>query len=377
MKKPYFSIIIPTKNRPELLRDAIRSVLCQNFKDYELIVSDNFNDESTIKVIKGFLSNKHLKYIRTNSELNMPDHWEWMTLKASGKYVLILTDRSVLIQNSLNTIFSSIKKSGEKSVYSWGWNLYDNKNNVIFGDFLFPKNNLISMKSKDVIKNFLEPSSCFQYALPRGLNSCYRADVAKKIRNQYKKLFIPINPDFASAFMLLSQINELYYINQPLFLSQGLKISNGGKSVLSTALPYIETLGNINCYTHVPIKTPLVENLIFDDFIKIQKLTNKTTENEIDWIEYFIRCYKELLQKKKSKFIDKENLKFLQKEFYRALFQFDSEIQKKVYKKIKKMYFLKIKFYLKNSFLGYFLINLILSLKRKHKSILEAAGFNL
>ena len=51
MAKPFFSIVIPTKNRPELLRDAIRSVLLQNFDDYELIVSDNFNDERTKKLL--------------------------------------------------------------------------------------------------------------------------------------------------------------------------------------------------------------------------------------------------------------------------------------------------------------------------------------
>ena len=42
---PFFTVAIPTKNRPARLRDAIRSVLEQSFQDFELIVSDNSDDD--------------------------------------------------------------------------------------------------------------------------------------------------------------------------------------------------------------------------------------------------------------------------------------------------------------------------------------------
>ena len=48
-RQPFFSIVIPTKNRPEYLRESIQSVLLQDFTDYELIVSDNFNDKTLIE----------------------------------------------------------------------------------------------------------------------------------------------------------------------------------------------------------------------------------------------------------------------------------------------------------------------------------------
>ena len=39
--KPFFSIVIPTKNKATLLKNLIDSIMFQNFDDYELIVADN------------------------------------------------------------------------------------------------------------------------------------------------------------------------------------------------------------------------------------------------------------------------------------------------------------------------------------------------
>ena len=38
MNTPFFSIVIPSHNRPHLLDRALSSVLAQDFSDYELIV---------------------------------------------------------------------------------------------------------------------------------------------------------------------------------------------------------------------------------------------------------------------------------------------------------------------------------------------------
>ena len=36
-----FSVIIPTRNRPEILAAAVKSVLTQDFSDYEIVVVDD------------------------------------------------------------------------------------------------------------------------------------------------------------------------------------------------------------------------------------------------------------------------------------------------------------------------------------------------
>ena len=39
--KPFFSVVIPTRNRASLLRYALQTALDQDFDDYEIVVSDN------------------------------------------------------------------------------------------------------------------------------------------------------------------------------------------------------------------------------------------------------------------------------------------------------------------------------------------------
>jgi len=41
--------------------------------------------------------------------MNMPVHFEWATKQATGKYVLLLTDRSVLIQGALSELSDLIQ----------------------------------------------------------------------------------------------------------------------------------------------------------------------------------------------------------------------------------------------------------------------------
>jgi len=51
---PTVSVIIPTYNRRELVREAIASVLAQSFSDFELIVVDDGSVDGTVEVVRAF-----------------------------------------------------------------------------------------------------------------------------------------------------------------------------------------------------------------------------------------------------------------------------------------------------------------------------------
>ena len=58
MKSVFFSVVIPTYNQADLLNIAIESVLSQYFKNFEIIIIDNYSTDHTSEIIKKFEDNK-------------------------------------------------------------------------------------------------------------------------------------------------------------------------------------------------------------------------------------------------------------------------------------------------------------------------------
>jgi glycosyltransferase involved in cell wall biosynthesis len=57
------SVILPTYNRADLLMRAIQSVLCQTFRDFELVVVDDASDDHTDNIVAQY-SDERLQYVR-------------------------------------------------------------------------------------------------------------------------------------------------------------------------------------------------------------------------------------------------------------------------------------------------------------------------
>ena len=58
---PFFSVVIPTYNRENIIKKAIDSVLSQSFQDFEIIIIDNGSTDKTKQFIKSY-SNAKIKY---------------------------------------------------------------------------------------------------------------------------------------------------------------------------------------------------------------------------------------------------------------------------------------------------------------------------
>ena len=74
----YFSIVIPTRNRANLVPTAVQSVLEQDHGDFELIISDNSDADragETRAVLDAALEDPRVRYVRPPRTLAMVDHW--------------------------------------------------------------------------------------------------------------------------------------------------------------------------------------------------------------------------------------------------------------------------------------------------------------
>lgn len=87
---PTFSIIIPTYNRPAMLRRALKSVAAQTYKDFEVIVIDDCSPVPT--ELPSDLGIAHLQLIRHEKNKGPAAAYNTGIASAKGQFISILDD---------------------------------------------------------------------------------------------------------------------------------------------------------------------------------------------------------------------------------------------------------------------------------------------
>ncbi len=90
MSTPRVSICIPSYRQPLSLRRALDSVTRQSFSNYEVIVSDDSEDDSVERVVEEVSLGKKLRYCRNLRRLGVPENWNQAIRMAEGEYIKIL-----------------------------------------------------------------------------------------------------------------------------------------------------------------------------------------------------------------------------------------------------------------------------------------------
>jgi glycosyltransferase involved in cell wall biosynthesis len=128
--KPFFSIITVTKNTEKKIDLTIRSVLFQNFKNFEYIVVDGYSADTTFANIKKYKNNKKIRIFR-RSDKNFYDGLNYAISKAKGNYVSILNSGDIFFTNKiLSKIQNSILKHNNFDFYCSNLVYYNKNNNV-------------------------------------------------------------------------------------------------------------------------------------------------------------------------------------------------------------------------------------------------------
>jgi glycosyltransferase involved in cell wall biosynthesis len=104
-----FSVLLPTRNRLDLLARAIETVRRQNYDDWEIIVSDNFSEEDVAGYIKS-LADQRIKYFRTDRFVPVTDNWNNAIEKCDGDYVIMLGDDDGLMKGYFSILSGLIQK---------------------------------------------------------------------------------------------------------------------------------------------------------------------------------------------------------------------------------------------------------------------------
>lgn len=107
--QPFFSIVIPSYNRADLIAKAIQSVLDQTFQDFEIIVVDDCSKDNTAEVVAAF-HHPGIRYYRNEVNLERSATRNRGILEATGKYITFLDSDDYYFPGHLKKSYDHLAK---------------------------------------------------------------------------------------------------------------------------------------------------------------------------------------------------------------------------------------------------------------------------
>ncbi|HMG74734.1 MAG TPA: glycosyltransferase family 2 protein [Pyrinomonadaceae bacterium] len=232
MDLPFFSIVVPTRNRASLLRSSLKTALEQSFDDYEVVVCDNNSKDGTREVVEAFMSHSNrLRYVNPERDLSMCDNWDFALKHARGQFIIYLSDDDGLLLDCLSYAHDLISKFDLK-VLVWPFAFYQHPDipdprlkGSLSCDFMTGK--LFEVASDSIIQGLcnLQP---IERIIPRMLNCAVKRSLVEQAAGVTNRFFVPPLPDYSTACQLLSITESYHFIDLPLFIAGASVLSNTG-----------------------------------------------------------------------------------------------------------------------------------------------------
>lgn len=132
--KPLVSIIIPTYNREYLVGEAIKSVLDQTFRNFEIIVVDDGSTDKTADTIKSF-SDDRVKYISQANRGRSNARNEGLK-RAAGRYITFLDSDDLYLPDKLELQVAYLNTHSEFGMVYTSAHCIDERGTVLSDSYI-------------------------------------------------------------------------------------------------------------------------------------------------------------------------------------------------------------------------------------------------
>ncbi|MBY0118828.1 glycosyltransferase [Paenibacillus sp. FSL L8-0435] len=237
-ERPRFSIVIPTRNSPNVLKHTLMTCLDQDFHNYEIIVGDNSSDNLT-KLLVEELDSSKIRYYKTVSELKMTDSFNFAISNAEGEYILVLGSDDGMLKHALKTL-DDIIFSTNVNILHWNsvfycWpdvKLEGQENLIHIPNIPSGRVNLSTIKYSEVVKYIGDYQLPYNAMPMLYCNAVVHRDIVLELKELTGQVFNGLIPDVYSGFALASIQEEYTHIDAP--------ITIGGSSGKSTGISFVK-----------------------------------------------------------------------------------------------------------------------------------------
>lgn len=174
MTTPFISICIPAYKRVNYLKRLLNSIEIQLFKNFEIIISDDSDDNSVFELIEISTLKDMIKYYKNEKSLGTPANWNYAISKANGEWIKIMHDDDWFTSELSLKQFYNATFDGTRMIVSGYSNFFekngsiekksstnDQRNKVLNQPLLLLSENIIGppsviMVHKDVLEKYDE-----------------------------------------------------------------------------------------------------------------------------------------------------------------------------------------------------------------------------
>lgn len=216
-----FSVLLPTRDREELLKYAVQSVINQTYSDWELIISDNGSSEKEISwLIES--NDKRIRYFKQSHVLSVTENWNFTQKKASGDYFLMIGDDDALLPDALANIAEKLAQHDDIETVVYPCYIWQQKNvSITFPEGYLFRAQSVPQEGEGIVEKSLRHAWLEDILAFKGLYGynmqyyCYSKNFVKKMQ-QYGDIYEPPYPDYYFSVMMLYLADKVYFIDRPL-----------------------------------------------------------------------------------------------------------------------------------------------------------------
>lgn len=112
------SIIMPSYNTAKYIGDSIKSVLAQTYGNWELIIVDDCSTDNTDEIVKEFLSDERIKYLKNEKNSGAAISRNYALREAKGKWIAFLDSDDLWLPEKLEKQLAFMVENGYKFSYT-------------------------------------------------------------------------------------------------------------------------------------------------------------------------------------------------------------------------------------------------------------------
>ena len=241
---PRFSVVVPTRDRPDLLEFCLGGLAEQTFGDFEVVVADN-PVHAPAREVFDRLARPGWRYTRPDEPVAMHDNFERGCAEASGELVAVLVDKTVLHPSALEFAARALEHEGEVDIVNWwneGYNPVDEAADGQRGTFL-PAATIVEPHRFDPLAELARRMAnrerrgedAVHYVRGKIVFGAYSHALLGRIAEQAGRVFYPLAPDYTSMVPACVLARGALDLGRPLLVSYNSRRSNGQQQSLDPA----------------------------------------------------------------------------------------------------------------------------------------------